>query len=274
MVRAAAKNFPDVGVVVDPADYDAVVERAARPAARSPTRPALRLAVKAFRHTGGLRRRGPRLPGRGSGSTGPARPDGRSSSRTADRSSSSRPRTCATERTRTRRPPSTATRSSRDRRVWPRPSSCRARNCRSTTSSTSTRRSDWPSELPRGRLRDHQARQPVRHRARAETKAALRARAGLRPAQRLRWRDRLQPRGGRPRGRSRGRALLRGRDRARASTPRPGTLLAQEEESAAARDRRPRPSSGAAASTCAGSAAGCWSRTGIASTSACATPRS
>ena len=42
MVRAAAKNWPHVGVVVDPADYAALLAELARTAARCPTRRASR----------------------------------------------------------------------------------------------------------------------------------------------------------------------------------------------------------------------------------------
>ena len=52
MVRAAAKNWHDVAVVVDPADYAGAARRARRPAAarcRRATRFAL--ARKAFSHT-------------------------------------------------------------------------------------------------------------------------------------------------------------------------------------------------------------------------------
>jgi phosphoribosylaminoimidazolecarboxamide formyltransferase/IMP cyclohydrolase len=50
MVRAAAKNHPHVGVVVDPGDYEAVADEIESSGALSPqTR--LRLAAKAFRHT-------------------------------------------------------------------------------------------------------------------------------------------------------------------------------------------------------------------------------
>jgi phosphoribosylaminoimidazolecarboxamide formyltransferase/IMP cyclohydrolase len=50
MVRAAAKNYSSVGVVVDPRDYPAIVEEIRRDGGLSDaTR--LRLAVKAFRHT-------------------------------------------------------------------------------------------------------------------------------------------------------------------------------------------------------------------------------
>ena len=50
MVRAAAKNFAHVGVVVDPADYAAVLEELRRDGALSATT-RHRLAVEAFRHT-------------------------------------------------------------------------------------------------------------------------------------------------------------------------------------------------------------------------------
>jgi phosphoribosylaminoimidazolecarboxamide formyltransferase/IMP cyclohydrolase len=50
MVRAAAKNHPDVGVVVDPADYPAVLQEIRNHGALE-TGTRLRLAAKAFRHT-------------------------------------------------------------------------------------------------------------------------------------------------------------------------------------------------------------------------------
>jgi phosphoribosylaminoimidazolecarboxamide formyltransferase/IMP cyclohydrolase len=50
MVRAAAKNYTDVGVVVDPADYASVVEELGAAGTLSPST-RLALAVKAFRHT-------------------------------------------------------------------------------------------------------------------------------------------------------------------------------------------------------------------------------
>ncbi len=50
MLRAAAKNFRDVAVVVDPADYDLLLDQLDRPGGvDAPTR--LYLAQKAFRHT-------------------------------------------------------------------------------------------------------------------------------------------------------------------------------------------------------------------------------
>lgn len=49
MVRAAAKNQADVGVVTDPADYDAVADAIAAGGLDGSTR--RRLALKAFRHT-------------------------------------------------------------------------------------------------------------------------------------------------------------------------------------------------------------------------------
>jgi phosphoribosylaminoimidazolecarboxamide formyltransferase/IMP cyclohydrolase len=50
MVRAAAKNFAHVGVVVDPADYGAVIEEIRESGGLS-SETRLSLAVKAFRHT-------------------------------------------------------------------------------------------------------------------------------------------------------------------------------------------------------------------------------
>ncbi|MBI2833513.1 MAG: bifunctional phosphoribosylaminoimidazolecarboxamide formyltransferase/IMP cyclohydrolase [Acidobacteria bacterium] len=50
LVRAAAKNFRDVLVVVDPADYDAVVDAICRPEGASPEL-RFELARKAFAHT-------------------------------------------------------------------------------------------------------------------------------------------------------------------------------------------------------------------------------
>ena len=51
MVRGAAKNHSQVTVLVDPADYEVVLERAARAAARSPRDTRRRLARDAFAHT-------------------------------------------------------------------------------------------------------------------------------------------------------------------------------------------------------------------------------
>jgi len=51
MVRAAAKNHSDVGVVVDPDDYPAVLEELVRAGGRLSDETRLRLATKAFRHT-------------------------------------------------------------------------------------------------------------------------------------------------------------------------------------------------------------------------------
>ena len=50
-MRAAAKNWQHVGVVVDPADYDALLAELARTAARFPRRRASRSRRKAFSHT-------------------------------------------------------------------------------------------------------------------------------------------------------------------------------------------------------------------------------
>jgi phosphoribosylaminoimidazolecarboxamide formyltransferase / IMP cyclohydrolase len=51
MVRSAAKNWPDVGVVVDPADYEAIVAELAANGAILSTATRFALAGKAFSHT-------------------------------------------------------------------------------------------------------------------------------------------------------------------------------------------------------------------------------
>ena len=52
MVRAAAKNHDSVGVVVDPADYDGILDELRRSGALS-TATKVRLARHAFAHTAG-----------------------------------------------------------------------------------------------------------------------------------------------------------------------------------------------------------------------------
>jgi phosphoribosylaminoimidazolecarboxamide formyltransferase/IMP cyclohydrolase len=106
MVRAAAKNWQRVAVIVDPADYAALGEALAASGRVLPEPLRRRLARKAFAHTAaydaaiatylaGLRRRGRR----------------RRSRVVARRcsSSASPPARCATARTRTSRPASTPT---------------------------------------------------------------------------------------------------------------------------------------------------------------------
>lgn len=51
MIRAAAKNFPDVAVVVDPADYPAIAAELAHSDGRLSLATTFRLAQKAFAHT-------------------------------------------------------------------------------------------------------------------------------------------------------------------------------------------------------------------------------
>ena len=53
MVRAAAKNFAGVGVVVDPDDYAAVAAALGSDAGELPLALRRRLAAKAFAHTAG-----------------------------------------------------------------------------------------------------------------------------------------------------------------------------------------------------------------------------
>jgi AICAR transformylase/IMP cyclohydrolase PurH len=131
MLRSAAKNFESVTVVTDPASYGPLLAemRSNGGATTLATRRAF--ATEVFRTTSAydnaiyswmVRAR------RGRGRPSPRR----------SASSSRSFRTCATARTRTRRLPSTATPTpSRTRSRMP--SSCTARSCRTTTSSTPTR---------------------------------------------------------------------------------------------------------------------------------------
>jgi phosphoribosylaminoimidazolecarboxamide formyltransferase/IMP cyclohydrolase len=109
MLRAAAKNFQHVAVVVDPADYGLLLEQLDRPGGiDAATR--LYFAQKAFRHT--------------------ARYDAAIAGYLAQVESGPEGYAVAESSAR----PSTP---------WPRPARCRARNCPSTTSSTSTRPGGW-----------------------------------------------------------------------------------------------------------------------------------
>ena len=160
MVRAAAKNHASVAVV----DLAGALRRRARrgrgrrvhagaaPAAR-------RRGVRAHRD---VRRGGGvvdaaacwRRPRR-AGVPGVARGD-----------LATGPRCCATARTRTSGGAVPAAGRSAGS---PTPSSCTARRCRTTTTSTPTRRGGRRTTSTEPGGRDHQARQPVRHRGRAPT---------------------------------------------------------------------------------------------------------
>ena len=65
MIRAAAKNYQDVAVVVSPADYDGDPRGAARERRRCRARRKWRLAQKAFRTTADYDARDQRAPGAG-----------------------------------------------------------------------------------------------------------------------------------------------------------------------------------------------------------------
>ena len=126
-----AKNHERVTVLVDPADYAAVLAELRAGGVTEATR--RRLAAKAFGHTaqydaivsGWLRRQ----------QRDATSPNARL------RRDFARGRTCATARIRTSPPRSTPIRSRRSRRSR-RPGSCRARNFPSTTSRTRTLRSN------------------------------------------------------------------------------------------------------------------------------------
>ena len=155
MVRAAAKNHAHVGIVVDPADYEPVLDElraggravgatrrglARRP--RSPTpRPTTPPSWPGWRRRRPRRRAGGRCPPRS-----PAPRAGR--------------RSCATARTPTSRPRATASRGVAGGTA---PCSTAARSCRISTCSTPRPRGD-SCTLRRAGRGDHQARQPVRRR--------------------------------------------------------------------------------------------------------------
>ena len=97
-----------------------------------------------------------------------------------------------------------------------RPSSCTARRCRTTTTSTPTppgaRRSTSADAAVR---RDHQAREPVRHRGRRRHRRGAPQGARVRPGLRVRRRDRHEPTVTVDDGRAGRRHLHRGHRRAR-----------------------------------------------------------
>jgi hypothetical protein len=129
MVRAAAKNWQRVAVVVDPADYAALGEALAANGRTLPARPS-RTPPRTTR----------RSPATSRASTTPARRPTRCPTRS--RSPAPRPASCATARTRTSRPASTRCPPRRARPpVSTVPSSTRARRSATTTSSTPTPRS-------------------------------------------------------------------------------------------------------------------------------------
>jgi hypothetical protein len=167
MVRAAAKNWPHVGVVVDPADYDALLAELARTAPLS-RRDALPARSKAFAHTASYDGAIANWLTRARRRHGRAFPD-------RFNLQARKCRTCATARTRTSRP-----RFYRDERRPPDDrdvsASCRARSSRTTTSPTATPRgSASRRSAARRRVRDRQARESLRRRARAAPLDAYRS---------------------------------------------------------------------------------------------------
>ena len=123
MIRAAAKNYKHVSVVVNPARYQQVVaELAEKGAVSEETR--YRLAAEAFAHTAHY---GAIIA---TTSTAAAK-EGANSSRRCLPCRCARSLTCATGRTRSRRPPSMP--STGAARGWRRRGSCRGRNYPSTT---------------------------------------------------------------------------------------------------------------------------------------------
>ena len=104
MVRSAAKNWKDVGVLTDASQYAAGAGRTARPTASCRDKTRFALSVAAFNRISNYDARDQRLPLQ--------HPGGRHAQRCSRRrptAASSSCRTCATARTRTSRPRSTAT---------------------------------------------------------------------------------------------------------------------------------------------------------------------
>ena len=135
MVRAAAKNHPSVAIVTSPDRYaDALEAVAAGGFTLDERQAAGRRGVRPHR---GVRRGGGPVDGAGAGGrrhrlAGVRGPD-----------AGARRRRCATARTPTSRPPSTSPRTCGGRSR--RPSSCTARRCPTTTTSTPTPRSGQPT---------------------------------------------------------------------------------------------------------------------------------
>ena len=213
MVRAAAKNHAHVGVVVDPADYAAVLaELRADGALTAPTR--RRAGPQGLRPHRGLRRRH-RRPG----STPPTRPAPRCC-RPRSTSPSSGPRTCATARTRTSRAPATG-RSGAAVVVG----RCRAARRQGAVLPQPVRRRGGLATRPRARRPARggrrQARQPVRRGGRRRHHHRLPRRPRRRPGVGLRRHRGPQPAGARGAGRGAGAGVHRGGRGARPSTTTP-----------------------------------------------------
>ena len=244
MVRAAAKNHPTVAVVVDPARYPDVLDRGAPPAAsrsssgsgwrprrsRTPRRTTCRRVLDGQRARAD--RRGHRVAGLGRRDAGSA------------------PTCCATARTRTSGPRSTATASS-PRRASRRPSSCTARQMsyNNYVDTDAARRAAYDFDRPV--RRDHQARQPVRHRGRRRRRRGAPQGARVRPGVGVRRRHRGQPAGDASRWPSRSpRSSPRWSSRRRTTTARWRCWRARRTSGccvrppAAAAAPRPRPVSG------------------------------
>ena len=205
MVRAAAKNHPSVAIVTSPDRYDDVLPRRRR--RRLHARRAAAAGRRGVRPHRGVRRGGRRVDGAGAGRR-PGRPAGR-------RSPAWR---CDRDRgAALRREPAPAGRAlhatARGRRSRP-PSSCTARRCPTTTTSTPTPPAARPTSFDAADRRDHQARQPVRHRGRRRRRRGPPARPRVRPGLGLRRRDRRQPAGLGRDGRAGGRGVHRGDRRA------------------------------------------------------------
>ena len=223
MVRAAAKNYASVAVVVDPADYPAVLAAlAAAAAAPLPSAAAAGWRAKAFAPHRRLRRRDRRLARRRDGRRRRRRRAIPAAARRSRSSASSEPRygenphqAAAVYRLRGRPRPA--------RRHAPAP----GQGALVEQPARRRRRAQARGALRRAGGGHRQAQQPLRRRPRRRPRRGLRARPRLRPGLRLRLDRRGQP-PGRPTRCVDGhrRALRRGPGRARSADRRRSRGLA------------------------------------------------
>ena len=200
MVRAAAKNHDSVAVVVDPSRYDWVLDagRGRRVHPRRPP-PARRRGVPAHRH---LRRRRRLLAGQRARARRRRPVPGLGRRHLGARRHPALRREPAPGRGALRRGQAAA---------WPARSSCTARRCRTTTTSTPT-----PPGAPRTTMATCRRVAVIKHAnpcgiaVGADVAEAHRKAHATRPGERVRWRDRGQRRGQRGDGRAGRRGLHRG----------------------------------------------------------------
>ena len=193
MIRAAAKNSAFAAVVVDPADYERVLAELRESGGAS-------VAARRANSSPARRSRAPRA-------TTPRSPPGSPARRASGfpdelaRAPTRRSATCATARTRTSAPPSTRARA-RPRTCSPGVEQLHGKELSFNNLLDLSSARELVEEFAEPAVRDRQAQQPVRRAPSATSgQRGLRTRLRVRPAERLRRRDRAQP-PGRPRVRA------------------------------------------------------------------------